>query len=84
METYGAPPFALTRHSSSFIRSVSITLSSIDASGFFHIEQARVAHVSKHASDDYDWALRAARILRDLLLALAQTDADFAIGFRQY
>jgi erythromycin esterase len=48
------------------------------------IEQARIPYVEKASSDDYDWALRSAQILRDVLQSFAQTDADFDIGFRQF
>ena len=48
------------------------------------IEQARIPYIEKSSKDDYDWALRSAQILRDVLQNLAQTDADFDIGFRQF
>jgi len=48
------------------------------------IEQARIPYIDKSSNDDYDWALRSALILRDVLQNLAQTDADFEIGFRQF
>ena len=48
------------------------------------IEQARVSYIEKSSNDDYDWALQSALILRDVLQNLAQTDADFGIGFRQF
>jgi erythromycin esterase len=48
------------------------------------IEQARIAYTAATSHDDVDWALRCAQIMRDVFQALAQTDADFEIGFRQY
>lgn len=48
------------------------------------LQQMRLTYAESCTSDDYDWALRSAQILRDVYLALAQTDADFDIGFRQY
>lgn len=48
------------------------------------IEQARLAYTDATSHDDYDWALRCAQILRDVFQAIAQTDLDFKIGFRQY
>ena len=48
------------------------------------IEQARIAYVESSSPDDYDWALRSAEIFRDVFQALAQTDSDFQIGFRQF
>lgn len=48
------------------------------------IEQARVAYTRATSRDDYDWALRCAQILRDVFQAIAQTDLDFDVGFRQY
>ena len=47
------------------------------------IEQARVAYTRATSADDYDWGLRGAQILRDVIQALAQTEADFNIGVRQ-
>ncbi len=47
------------------------------------IEQARIAYTEASSPDDYDWGLRCAKILRDIFLALAQTEADFDIGVRQ-
>ena len=47
------------------------------------IEQARLAYTAASSPDDYDWALRGAQILRDVIQALAQTEADFDIGVRQ-
>jgi erythromycin esterase len=48
------------------------------------IEQARIAYSTATSPDDYDWALRYAEILRDIILALAQTEADFDLGLRQF
>ena len=48
------------------------------------IEQLRIEYVKHTSCDDYDWALRSAEILRDILQALAQTDRNFDIGFRQF
>ena len=48
------------------------------------IEQARIAYTAATSAADYAWALRAAQILRDVFQAIAQTDADFSIGFRPY
>ena len=48
------------------------------------IEQLRIEYVERTSRDDYDWALRSAEILRDILQALAQTDRNFDIGFRQF
>ena len=47
------------------------------------IEQARLAYTAASSFDDYDWSLRAAQILRDVLMAIAQTEADFEVGVRQ-
>ncbi|MDP6345526.1 MAG: erythromycin esterase family protein [Alphaproteobacteria bacterium] len=47
------------------------------------MEQARIAYTDASSPDDYDWGLRCAQILRDIFLALAQTEADFDIGVRQ-
>ena len=48
------------------------------------IEQARTVYIELSSRDDYDWALRSAQILRDVLLCLAQTDPDFKKGFREF
>lgn len=48
------------------------------------IEQARLSYTASSSRDDYDWALRSAQILRDVLLAIAQTEADFDVGIRQF
>lgn len=48
------------------------------------IEQARLAYTAATSPDDFDWGLRCAQIMRDVFLALAQTEADFEIGLRQY
>lgn len=48
------------------------------------IEQARGAYTTATSHDDYDWALRCAQILRDVFLAIAQTEVDFEVGFRQF
>jgi len=47
------------------------------------IEQARITYTAATSPDDYDWSLRSAQILRDVIQALAQTEADFNIGVRQ-
>ena len=36
------------------------------------------------AQEEFAWALRSAEILRDVILAIAQTDADFEVGLREY
>ena len=48
------------------------------------IEQTRLAYISASSQDDYDWALRSAEILRDVVLMLAQTELDFDIGFKTF
>lgn len=48
------------------------------------IEQARIDYTRASSHDEYDWALRCAQILRDVFQAIAQTDADFSVGFRPY
>ena len=48
------------------------------------IEQARIAYTSSTSHDEYDWALRSAQILRDIFQGLAQTQADFSVGVRQF
>ena len=48
------------------------------------IEQARLAHTRATSQDDYEWALRCAQILRDVFQCIAQTDADFEVGLRQF
>ena len=48
------------------------------------IEQTRIVYTNLTSHDDYDWGLRCAQILRDVFLAIAQTDTDFQVGFRQY
>lgn len=48
------------------------------------IEQARIAYTMATSHDDYDWALRCAQILRDVLQCIAQTETDFAVGLRQF
>ena len=46
------------------------------------IEQHRLAYIQASSQDDYDWALRGAEVLRDMLLAMAQTgDLDSGAGF---
>ena len=46
------------------------------------IEQHRLAYIQASSQDDYDWALRSAEVLRDMLLAMAQTgDLDSGEGF---
>ena len=42
-----------------------------------------MAYIHASSQDDYDWALRSAEVLRDMLLAMAQTgDLDSDEGFR--
>lgn len=48
------------------------------------LEQARLAYSAAATPDDFSWALRCAQIMRDVFQAIAQTDLDFQIGFRQY
>ena len=48
------------------------------------MEQARLAYTAATSHDDFDWALRCAQIMRDVFLALAQTEADFDVGVRQF
>ena len=48
------------------------------------IEQRRLAYQEAGSRDDYDWGLMSARVLRDLMLAFAQTETDFSIGFRTF
>ena len=49
------------------------------------VEQRRLAYIRASSQDDYDWALRSAEILRDMLLMLAQTgDLDSDEGFRAF
>ncbi|MFT5389951.1 MAG: erythromycin esterase [Gammaproteobacteria bacterium] len=47
------------------------------------IEQARIAYTELTSNDDYEWVLRSAQIMRDVISALGQTEADFEIGLRQ-
>ena len=49
-----------------------------------YIEQHRFACIEASSNDDYEWALRSAEILRDVLLMLAQTELDFDVGFRTF
>ena len=46
------------------------------------IEQHRLAYIEASSQDDFDWGLRSAEILRDVLLMLAQTELDFSAGFK--
>ncbi|MDP6872603.1 MAG: erythromycin esterase family protein [Alphaproteobacteria bacterium] len=48
------------------------------------MEQARIAYTDATSAEDYAWALRSAQILRDVFLGLAQTEADFEVGIRQF
>ena len=48
------------------------------------MEQSRIEFIAASSTDAYDWALRYACILRDQILNMAQTDPDFAIGFRSF
>ena len=49
------------------------------------IEQHRLAYVQASSQDDYDWALRSAEVLRDILLAMAQTgDLASSEGFLSF
>ena len=49
------------------------------------IEQHRLAYIQASSQDDYDWALRSAEVLRDMLLAMAQTgDLDSSEGFLSF
>lgn len=48
------------------------------------IQQARLAYMATTGSENYQWALRSAEVLRDVLLDLAQTELDFEIGLRQF
>ena len=46
------------------------------------IEQGRLDCVAASSRDDYEWALRSAQILHDMLVNLAQVELDFNLGFR--
>ena len=49
------------------------------------IEQHRLAYIQASSQDDYDWALRSAEVLRDMLLMMAQTgDLDSSEGFLSF
>ena len=48
------------------------------------IEQSRLDYVAASSQDDYEWALRSAQILRDVLVNLAQVELDFSLGFRHF
>ena len=48
------------------------------------IEQNRLDYIQASSQDDYDWGLRSAEILRDVLLMLAQAELDFDIGFKTF
>ena len=48
------------------------------------IEQARLDYVAASSRDDYEWALRGAQILHDVLVNLAQVELDFSLGFRHF
>ena len=48
------------------------------------LQQARLGYIGASSNDDFEWALRSARILRDVFLGLAQTEMDFEVGFRQF
>ena len=47
-------------------------------------EQARPVYIAASSSNDFQWALRSAQILRDVFLDLAQTEMNFEIGLRQF
>jgi len=48
------------------------------------LEQTRLAYIEASSANDVQWALRSAQILRDVFLALAQTELNFEIGLRQF
>lgn len=48
------------------------------------MEQGRVDYCLAKSKDDYEWALRFAKVMRDQILNMAQTDPDFEIGFRAF
>ena len=48
------------------------------------IEQHRMAYIRASSQDGYDWGLRSAEVLRDMILMLAQTDPDISKGFRAF
>ena len=48
------------------------------------IEQSRLDYVAASSRDDYEWALRSAQILHDVLVNLAQVELDFNLGFRHF
>jgi erythromycin esterase len=48
------------------------------------LEQTRVAYIAASSSNDFQWALRSAQILRDVFLDLAQTEMEFETGLRQF
>ena len=48
------------------------------------IECNRLAYIQASSQDDYDWFLRSAEVLRDVLLMLAQTEREFDVGFKTF
>lgn len=48
------------------------------------MEQSRVEFAAVASREAYDWVLRYTRIFRDQILNMAQTDPDFALGFRTF
>ena len=48
------------------------------------IEQSRLDYVAASSQVDYEWALRSAQILHDVLVNLAQVELDFNLGFRHF
>lgn len=48
------------------------------------LEQSCVAYCNASTKDEFDWILRSAQILRDVLLNFCQTESDFDIGLRQF
>ena len=48
------------------------------------IEQSRLDYVAASSQDDYEWALRSAQTLHDVLVNLAQVELDFSLGFRHF
>ena len=48
------------------------------------MEQNRFVYMQKSSRATYDWAMRSAYVLRDIFLAMAQTDPDMVRGFRAF
>ena len=48
------------------------------------IERNLLAYVETTSRDDYQWALRSAEILRDVVVMLAQCEIDFDLGFKTF